>query len=155
MVSTIDRPTISGSPPVSGGLSPEDLATLESIERRLLWLSTLIVHHANNVRPNPEKGKVGGHQASSASVVRRRRTSDASEVIALSIVTSFVGMPKKKPGAANHGPCSAPTLTSCECWRRATKFAPSPSAPSGASAQAVGPSPADRCRSPWSEPGTS
>lgn len=69
MVSTIDRPTISGSPPVSGGLTPEDLATLESIERRLLWLSTLIIHHANNVRPNPEKTKVGGHQASSASVV--------------------------------------------------------------------------------------
>jgi pyruvate dehydrogenase E1 component len=56
-------------PPERGGLSPEALATLESIERRLLWLSTQIVHHANNVRPNPEKGKVGGHQASSASVV--------------------------------------------------------------------------------------
>jgi len=41
---------------------------LEAIERRLLWLSTLIVHHANNVRSNVEKSKVGGHQASSASV---------------------------------------------------------------------------------------
>ena len=51
------------------GLPPEDLAILEQIERRILWLSTLIVHHANNVRPNPEKSKVGGHQASSASVV--------------------------------------------------------------------------------------
>src|SRR5918997_4448333 len=69
MVSTIDRPTSAGSPPISGGISPEDLATLEAIERRLLWLSTLIIHHANNVRPNPEKSKVGGHQASSASVV--------------------------------------------------------------------------------------
>ena len=52
-----------------GGLTPETLATLESIERRLLWLSTQIIHHANNVRPNPDKSKVGGHQASSASVV--------------------------------------------------------------------------------------
>ncbi len=49
-------------------LSPEELATLEKIEQRMLWLSTQIVHHANNIRPNPEKTKVGGHQASSASV---------------------------------------------------------------------------------------
>jgi pyruvate dehydrogenase E1 component len=46
-----------------------DLETLESIQKRVLWLSTLIVHHANNVRPNPDKNKVGGHQASSASMV--------------------------------------------------------------------------------------
>ena len=52
------------------GLKPEDLATLQEIERRILWLSTAIVHHANNVRANPDKPtKVGGHQASSASVV--------------------------------------------------------------------------------------
>jgi pyruvate dehydrogenase E1 component len=50
-------------------LSPEDLAVLEAIERRVLWLATNIVHHANNVRPNPDKSKVGGHQASSASMV--------------------------------------------------------------------------------------
>ena len=44
--------------------------TLREIERRILWLSTLMIHHANNVRPNPDKPtKVGGHQASSASVV--------------------------------------------------------------------------------------
>jgi len=51
------------------GVSEEELATLESIQRRVLWLSTLIIHHANNVRPNPDKNKVGGHQASSASMV--------------------------------------------------------------------------------------
>ena len=34
-----------------------------------LWLSTSIVHHANRVRPNPTGMKVGGHQASSASMV--------------------------------------------------------------------------------------
>ncbi len=54
---------------VGGPIGPADLATLEEIERRVLWLSTLIVHHANNVRPNTDKSKVGGHQASSASVV--------------------------------------------------------------------------------------
>jgi pyruvate dehydrogenase E1 component len=46
-----------------------DLATLASIERKVLWLSTLMIHHANNVRPNPDKSKIGGHQASSASSV--------------------------------------------------------------------------------------
>ena len=45
------------------------LQTLEVIQRRVLWLSAQIVHHANSVRPNPDKSKVGGHQASSASVV--------------------------------------------------------------------------------------
>lgn len=52
------------------GLTPEQIETLQEIERRVLWLSTQIVHHANNVRDNPDKPtKVGGHQASSASVV--------------------------------------------------------------------------------------
>ena len=50
-------------------ISAEELAVLEEIERRVLWLSTNIVHHANNVRPSADKSKVGGHQASSASVV--------------------------------------------------------------------------------------
>jgi pyruvate dehydrogenase E1 component len=43
--------------------------TLRDIEDRLLWLSTSIVHHANRVRPNPSGLKVGGHQASCASLV--------------------------------------------------------------------------------------
>ncbi len=42
---------------------------LHEIEQRVLWLSTAIVHHANRVRPNPSGLKVGGHQASSASLV--------------------------------------------------------------------------------------
>jgi pyruvate dehydrogenase E1 component len=42
---------------------------LREIEQRVLWLSTAIVHHANRVRPNPGGLKVGGHQASSASLV--------------------------------------------------------------------------------------
>ena len=42
---------------------------LREIERQVLWLSTAIVHHANRVRPNPGGLKVGGHQASSASMV--------------------------------------------------------------------------------------
>jgi pyruvate dehydrogenase E1 component len=46
-----------------------DLAVLRSIEDRVLWLSTAIIDHANRVRPNPSGLKVGGHQASSASMV--------------------------------------------------------------------------------------
>jgi pyruvate dehydrogenase E1 component len=45
------------------------LDALAEIERQVLWLSTAIVHHANRVRPNPSGVKVGGHQASSASMV--------------------------------------------------------------------------------------
>ena len=47
----------------------ETLDALAEIERQVLWLSTAIVHHANRVRPNPGGVKVGGHQASSASMV--------------------------------------------------------------------------------------
>ena len=45
------------------------LETLEAIQRRVLWLATSIVHHANRVRETPSGLKVGGHQASSASMV--------------------------------------------------------------------------------------
>jgi len=33
--------------------SGDDLAVLESIQRRVLWLAALTVHHANT-RPNPD-----------------------------------------------------------------------------------------------------
>jgi pyruvate dehydrogenase E1 component len=46
-----------------------DVALLDRIQRRVLWLATWMVHHANNLRPNPDGTKVGGHQASSASSV--------------------------------------------------------------------------------------
>ena len=46
-----------------------DLAVLDTIQRRVLWLATRMVHEANHVRINPDSTKVGGHQASSASVV--------------------------------------------------------------------------------------
>ena len=50
-------------------VAPDDLATLDRLQRRVLWLATGVVHHANRVRPNPSGIKVGGHQASSASLV--------------------------------------------------------------------------------------
>lgn len=45
------------------------LACLHAIERKLLWLSAWMIHHANHVRPNRDGLKVGGHQASCASVI--------------------------------------------------------------------------------------
>jgi pyruvate dehydrogenase E1 component len=44
------------------------LEHLEQIQRKLLWLSAWAVHHANHIRPNRDGLKVGGHQASCASV---------------------------------------------------------------------------------------
>ena len=46
-----------------------DIAVLDAVQRRVLWLATSIVHHANRVRRTPSGVKVGGHQASSASMV--------------------------------------------------------------------------------------
>ena len=43
--------------------------TLESIARRVLWLAVRMVDHAHRERPNRDGLKVGGHQASSASLV--------------------------------------------------------------------------------------
>src|SRR5581483_5875035 len=48
---------------------PAELATLESIARRVLWLAVRIVDYANRERPKGDPLKVGGHQASSASMV--------------------------------------------------------------------------------------
>ena len=54
---------------VSVAASPEvDLDVLDAVQRRVLWLATSIVHHANRVRATPSGVKVGGHQASSASM---------------------------------------------------------------------------------------
>src|ERR1700756_5764463 len=46
-----------------------DIAALEAVQDRVLWLATSIIHHANRVRTTSSGVKVGGHQASSASMV--------------------------------------------------------------------------------------
>ncbi|MBX9462866.1 MAG: transketolase [Aquamicrobium sp.] len=45
-----------------------DLQMLSELERKVLWLATWTIHHANHVRDNGDGLKVGGHQASSASL---------------------------------------------------------------------------------------
>lgn len=41
---------------------------LSELERKVLWLSTWMIHNANHLREKPDGLKVGGHQASSASL---------------------------------------------------------------------------------------
>ncbi|RJF74044.1 transketolase [Rhodopseudomonas palustris] len=48
--------------------SPDRLDLLNALTRKALWLSTWMIHHANHIRPNADGLKVGGHQASSASL---------------------------------------------------------------------------------------
>ena len=50
-------------------MNEEALRTLATIERRVLWLAVRIVDFANREREKDDELKVGGHQASSASIV--------------------------------------------------------------------------------------
>ena len=45
-----------------------DLRILQSLEKKVLWLSMWMVHNANHLRQSVDGLKVGGHQASSASI---------------------------------------------------------------------------------------
>lgn len=49
--------------------SPKDhIAHLEALDTRLRWLSAWTIHNANHLRPSTDGIKVGGHQASCASI---------------------------------------------------------------------------------------
>ena len=45
-----------------------DLRILQSLEKKVLWLSMWMIHNANHLRDSIDGLKVGGHQASSASI---------------------------------------------------------------------------------------
>ncbi|WP_149537347.1 1-deoxy-D-xylulose-5-phosphate synthase N-terminal domain-containing protein [Siccirubricoccus phaeus] len=62
---TLERPVQLLQP----GEEAEQLPLLHALERKLLWLSAWMIHHANHVRPSRDGLKVGGHQASCASVI--------------------------------------------------------------------------------------
>src|SRR6202171_2265792 len=47
---------------------PARLELLSALARKVLWLSSWTIHHANHIRPSADGLKVGGHQASSASL---------------------------------------------------------------------------------------
>ena len=54
--------------PEAAKIGAEDLAALSALEKKVLWLASWTIHHANYVRENVDGLKVGGHQASSASL---------------------------------------------------------------------------------------
>jgi pyruvate dehydrogenase E1 component len=86
------------SPPTSAFPRPskEELVVLQKIQERVLWLAVSMVHHANKVRVTPSGVKVGGHQASSASMV--------------SIMTALFFQHLKAPDRVSVKPHAAPVL---------------------------------------------
>jgi pyruvate dehydrogenase E1 component len=48
--------------------TPDRLQILAALERKVLWLASWTIHNANHLRENADGLKVGGHQASSASL---------------------------------------------------------------------------------------
>jgi pyruvate dehydrogenase E1 component len=60
-------PVLSAQP--EPGVGAGELDALDAVQRRVLWLAMSMVHHANKVRETSSGVKVGGHQASSASIV--------------------------------------------------------------------------------------
>ena len=55
------------APGIAAGLS-NSRAIMAALEKKVLWLSAWTIHNANHLRPSRDGLKVGGHQASSASV---------------------------------------------------------------------------------------
>ena len=77
-----------------------ELELLDAVQRRVLWLATSIVHHANRVRTTRSGVKVGGHQASSASMV--------------SIMTALYFHHLRAPDRVSVKPHAAPVLHAIE-----------------------------------------
>jgi pyruvate dehydrogenase E1 component len=49
-------------------MTTDRIAAIDALSAKALWLASWMIHHANHIRPNPDGVKVGGHQASSASM---------------------------------------------------------------------------------------
>src|SRR3954463_3114949 len=55
------------SDPPTGASAPQapadrELETLRALEKKVLWLATWTIHHANQIRVKRDHIKVGGHQ---------------------------------------------------------------------------------------------
>ena len=53
---------------ISKQATRDNLPVLATLERKVLWLASWMIHNANHLRENSDGLKVGGHQASSASL---------------------------------------------------------------------------------------
>ncbi len=73
-----------------------EIGVLDALQRRVLWLAMSMVHHANRVRASDSGVKVGGHQASSASIV--------------SIMTALYFAHLRAPDRVSVKPHAAPVL---------------------------------------------
>jgi len=62
----MNAPAKRSAPPLSDARRAH---LLHQLERKLLWLSSWMIHNANHIRPNRDGLKVGGHQASCASCI--------------------------------------------------------------------------------------
>jgi len=80
--------------------SATETEVLEAVQDRVLWLATSIVHHANRVRATHSGVKVGGHQASSASIA--------------SIMTALYFAHLRGPDRVSVKPHAAPVLHAIE-----------------------------------------
>ncbi len=91
---------VAAAAPAAAPISSVSLEQLEAVERRVLWLATSIVHHANRVRETPSGVKVGGHQSSSASLT--------------SIMTALYFAHLRAPDRVSVKPHAAPVLQAIE-----------------------------------------
>ena len=62
------RTPMSKSPTNARSMDADTLQVLGALERKVLWLASWTIHNANHLRENADGLKVGGHQASSASL---------------------------------------------------------------------------------------
>jgi pyruvate dehydrogenase E1 component len=62
-------PPVAAKNPSAPTLAASELATLRELERKVLWLAAWTIHNANHLRDANDGIKVGGHQASCASLV--------------------------------------------------------------------------------------
>jgi pyruvate dehydrogenase E1 component len=56
------------SAPLAAAIDSDTIASIELLDARLRWLSSWIIHNANHIRESRDDLKVGGHQASCASI---------------------------------------------------------------------------------------
>jgi len=64
----MNAPIATITPPIDAS-QDRHTQILRQLERKLLWLSSWMIHNANHIRPNRDGLKVGGHQASCASCI--------------------------------------------------------------------------------------
>jgi pyruvate dehydrogenase E1 component len=60
---------LASEPEPAESVQAGQLDVLDAVQKRVLWLAMSMIHHANKVRRTDSGVKVGGHQASSASIV--------------------------------------------------------------------------------------